>query len=363
MNIATLRESDVPSPYRKWRRYPEYRSTDISWLSKMPRHWKSLRLKHLGKAVIGLTYSPSDICSEDGGTLVLRASNIQDGRIVRGDNVFVNTRIPQGLRTCENDILICSRNGSRHLVGKCALIGAEDVGLSFGAFTTAFRSKANRYLFWLFNSGLMTEQAGLYQTSTIFQLTTGILNEFRVPLPSSVEQTAISVFLEHETRLIDDLIESKRRLLDLGKERELAAITDFTGGTAVGSEQVRLGFYVDLLSGFAFKSEGFSQSEDDIPLLRGTNVGVGETDWTDVVRWDRTAATDYSAYALCDGDIVLGMDRPWVSAGIRIARIRNRDLPCLLLQRVARLRAKNGLLQDYLDLLLNSKHFLNSSSR
>ncbi|MGA2705868.1 MAG: hypothetical protein ABSH35_32900 [Isosphaeraceae bacterium] len=94
------------------------------------------KLKHLGQAQIGLTYDPSEIVDEGTGTLVLRSSNIQGGRIVFDDNVFVKKEIPSRLITQSGDILICSRNGSRALIGKNAKIDCDSAGQSFGAFMT-----------------------------------------------------------------------------------------------------------------------------------------------------------------------------------------------------------------------------------
>ena len=65
-------------------------------------------------------------------------------------------------------------------------------------------------------------------------------------------------------------------------------------------------------------------------------------------------------YWLKDGDIVLGMDRPWISDGIRVAVIGEDDLPALLLQRVARIRALDGLDLDFLLLILSSQEFKDS---
>ena len=42
---------------------------------------------------------------------------------------------------------------------------------------------------------------------------------------------------------------------------------------------------------------------------------------------------------MMEGDLVLGMDRPIVSAGLKLAEVGRGDLPALLVQRVARLRA------------------------
>ena len=106
------------------------------------------------------------------------------------------------------------------------------------------------------------------------------------------------------------------------------------------------------MTGFPFKSEGFTDDADDVPLLRGTNVGVGQIDWTDVVYWPRSEASDWSEYELRPGDIVIGLDRPFISAGIRVSRLGPEDVPSLLLQRVARIRAVSMFEQMYLFYLL-----------
>ena len=58
-----------------------------------------------------------------------------------------------------------------------------------------------------------------------------------------------------------------------------------------------------------------------------------------------------------EGDIVIGMDRPLISEGIRVAKVKESDLPCLLLQRVASIKANEHLYADYLLMLLSSNMF------
>jgi len=127
------------------------KDSGVEWLRKIPAHWEVKRLRHLGEAIIGLTYEPADVVGpDDQGVLVLRASNVSHGQIVLEDNVFVTCVIPDRLRTKLGDILICSRSGSRALIGKCAKIDGAAVGLTFGTFMTVFRSGYNDYLFWVF---------------------------------------------------------------------------------------------------------------------------------------------------------------------------------------------------------------------
>jgi type I restriction enzyme S subunit len=205
--------------------YARTKPSGVEWLGDVPEHWEVNRLRWVGEAIIGLTYSPTDVVSVSDGTLVLRSSNIQGGRIVLDDNVFVSAEIPQKLRTKANDIVICTRNGSRDLVGKTGKISERESGLTFGAFTAVFRSPANDYMFYVFNSGLFSFQAGLYQTSTIFQLTNGTINAFQIPLPPAAEQRAITAFLDRETGRVDRLAAKKRELIERLKEKRTALIS------------------------------------------------------------------------------------------------------------------------------------------
>ena len=204
--------------------YPAYKPSGVDWLGDMPAHWEVHRLKALGKAIIGLTYSPQDVVDEAEGTLVLRASNISEGRIVYRDNVFVRCSVPDRLVTQMGDILICSRSGSRALIGKSAKIDSLSSGLTFGVFMTIFRSEHNDYLHNVFNSKLFEYQSGAFLTSTINQLTLGIFNTFKIPWPPLPEQHAIARYLDHVDRRIQRYIDTKEQLIALLQEARQATI-------------------------------------------------------------------------------------------------------------------------------------------
>lgn len=205
--------------------YKTYRASGIDWLGDIPSHWEVKRLKHLGEAIIGLTYSPNDVVDEGQGTLVLRSSNIQNRRLSMDDSVYVTASIPPALRARAGDILICSRNGSRALIGKNIVIDEATAGSSFGAFMTVFRGSSNNYIRHVFNSYLFEAQSSSFLSSTINQLTSGNLLGMAVPLPSMAEQEAIAAFLDRETGKIDALVEEQRRLIELLKEKRQAVIS------------------------------------------------------------------------------------------------------------------------------------------
>lgn len=121
------------------------------------------------------------------------------------------------------------------------------------------------------------------------------------------------------------------------------------------ARQLQLGEVVDIQTGHPFKSSGYATSGAGVRLLRGDNVGQGTLRWAGAKRWP--TADGHTQFALDVGDVVLAMDRPWIDAGLKFASVRSADLPCLLVQRVARLRAKGGLRQDYLRYLIASPGF------
>ena len=180
------------------------------------------------------------------------------------------------------------------------------------------------------------------------------IRRLAIPVPPLDEQKRIVAFLRTRLAAVDALIATKERLLHLLGEKRQALIDHAVRRS--GGTPTKLGYVVDLLAGNAFASDGFLRGSG-VRLLRGVNVGVRHIRWDDTVGWDENDAAKYARFYLCPGDIVMGMDRPWISEGLRVARITAADVPSLLLQRVARLRAKGALLQDYLELLMLSTGF------
>jgi len=123
------------------------------------------------------------------------------------------------------------------------------------------------------------------------------------------------------------------------------------------SELVKLGDYVDVLTGYPFKSSGYIENPNGVRLLRGDNIGQGRIRWDNAKLWPADEFNVHKQYQLQAGDVVLAMDRPWIEAGLKCAEIRADDVPSLLVQRVARLRALPGLDQRYLAYLIRSPRF------
>lgn len=208
------------------KKYESYKDSGIEWIGEIPISWNVKKLKFIGNAIGGLTYSPNDVVEdESNGVLVLRSSNIQKGKLSLEDNVYVNLEISEKQTLKKGDILICSRNGSQHLIGKNICIDERTEGNTFGAFMMIFRSDNYHFLNHFFNSPIFTSQSGLFLTATINQLTSSTLNNFYLVLPSSIEeQTIIANYLDQKTTQIDNLIAKKEQFIQLLEEERVAVI-------------------------------------------------------------------------------------------------------------------------------------------
>lgn len=120
-----------------------------------------------------------------------------------------------------------------------------------------------------------------------------------------------------------------------------------------GWEVTSLGKHVHLQTGPAFKSADFS--DVGIKLARGDNVKEGRFQWGDKTRYWSDVDKTLTKYLLDTGDMLIGMDGSKV--GKNRTRVRESDLPCLLVQRVARLTKKNTICSNFIFLLISSQYF------
>ena len=111
----------------------------------------------------------------------------------------------------------------------------------------------------------------------------------------------------------------------------------------------------DIIVGYPFASEKFNTDGQGTRLVRGKNITTGTLRWGDDTRWWDDNSIDLSKYALKSDDIVIGMDGSLV--GKNYAKISPNDLPLLLVQRVACVRAKAGYDQRFLWSCISSSNF------
>lgn len=122
-----------------------------------------------------------------------------------------------------------------------------------------------------------------------------------------------------------------------------------------------IGSAAKLQSGYAFKSDTFKKS--GVRLLRNANILPRKVYWDDTVFLSEQDSEKYPGYVLHDGDVLISLDRPIISSGIKVARVGADDLPALLVQRVGRfLLDPDKLDLDYLYAYLQTDLFISEVS-
>jgi type I restriction enzyme S subunit len=333
--------------------YPAMKDSGVSWLGPVPEHWAVLPIRALFSEV-----NERDHPDEQMLSVTITKGVIPQKALLEGSSKKDGSNQDKSAYklVCPADL---AYNKMRAWQGA---IGVSDLrGIVSPAYVVV-RLRDNNcvgYFHHLFRTPQFAKEAERWSygiTSDMWSLRPEHFKMIYCLLPPREEQAAIVRFLDYADRRIRRYVRAKLRLIELSNEATIAILSSLLPA-ATGKEGAKLAHFVDLLPGFAFPSVSFSTDDRDIRLLRGVNVAPGSIRWLQTVYWPRPEYERFGLYQLRDGDLVIGMDRPWIRSGIRVAQIAAADLPALLLQRVGRLRSKLGLEQGYLRLLLMSRYF------
>ena len=173
---------------------------------EIPSTWRWVKLGDIAQSNIGLTYKPSDITQD--GVPVMRSNNIQNGVICNDEIVRVNTKLLDSQVLNNGDLLICARNGSKKLVGKCALVNNLQETTSFGAFMAVCRSDMNNWLYHVLSSEYFKNYLDDSNSTTIHQVTQKMLLAFEIPLPPLREQDRIYSKIKELYNFLDNITDA-----------------------------------------------------------------------------------------------------------------------------------------------------------
>ena len=347
-------------------RYPKYKDSGVEWLGKVPAHWEVKRIGYY------FNERREKVSDKDYPAL----SVTKNGIVPQLDTAAKSDDGDNRKRVCNGDFVINSRSDRK------GSAGASDLEGSVSLICTVLRPQEHvhtPFIHHLLRSQPFQEEFYRNGKGIVADLWSTNYSEMRnilLGMPPLAEQTAIAEFLDRETGKIDELVAEQRRLMELLKEKRQAVIShavtrglelaaplkpsgiEWLGDVPSHWQVGKCGFYLTILSGFAFPSSGFSEDETNAKLLRGINVGVSRLKWDETIYWQRAPDDDLDIYEMRAGDLVIGMDRPLIAEGIRVAKVKEGDLPCLLLQRVASLKTGDRLNADYLLALLSSEMFV-----
>lgn len=299
-----------------------------------------------GRADEEIAFVPMDAVGEDGGL------KYQERRPV--------SSVLTGYTLFKRDDVILAKITPCMENGKAAHLG--ELTTEYGAGSTEFHvlrpgPRLNgRFLFYLIwnpafrakAEGRMTGSAGQKRVPADF------LRDMEIPLPPLKDQARIAAILDKA-----DAIRRKRhQALYLAGQLLRSVFLDMFGDPVLnpnGWPTKRLDQVADVLVGNPFQSTLYV--DEGVRLCRGANVLPTRLNWDDVKFWSSDDRSTYSKYELAENDVILALDRPWISSGIKVAQVRKEDLPALLVQRVARIRGKSAAWNAFIYFMLCQKAF------
>ena len=161
------------------------------------------------------------------------------------------------------------------------------------------------------------------------------IKDYPIPIPSKSEQERIVSILDTFTSSIANLkeqIKERRKQYEHYRDQLL----DLEGKEGVEMKKIKE--VCDTMSGYPFDSSRFS--ENGIRLMRGMNVKRGYFDFSEDLNKFWSTSDGLESYLLKENDIIISMDGSLVGRSFSYV---NKDLlPLLLVQRVARIRAKEN---------------------
>lgn len=258
-----------------------------------------VKLGDIGEIFIGLTYKPENVSTE--GMIVLRSSNIQDGELDFNDTVRVNCPVRENLLVKPNDILMCSRNGSAKLVGKCTMLPRMSEPMTFGAFMTIIRTPYNSYLRYFFDSSAFRNQIKGSATTTINQITRKMLDEIEVPVFDVESQIRITTQFEKLSKLIAMRKEQLAKLDELVKAR----FVEMFGDSLHNRNTVSLEEISDFVTVGIANSATHAYADSGIVMLRNQNIKENYLDDNDLIYITPDFAKKYGSKQLAENDILV----------------------------------------------------------
>ena len=270
-----------------------------------------VRLGKVAEYVRGVAYKTGEDLSAElgkGYVTLLRANNIQNGKLVLDDVQYVDrAKVKPRQLLKKGDILICASSGSKRLVGKAAFV-PEDMDVTFGAFCCVMRPCGinAEYLSYYFQSNAYRK--AIEETSTgsnINNLKANDLTNLSIKGYGSNTGWICSLF-HSACELLDSANRQLALLDDLVKSRFIEMFGDpcDPGSSSAKSRiysfcELRIGPF-----GSALHKEDYMTGGH--PLVNPSHIIGGAIRPDENLTIDDGKYESLAAYHLLPGDVVLG---------------------------------------------------------
>ena len=300
------------------------------------------KLGDLGLIITGNTpktsdaqnYATNDIC-------FVKPSDIADGTITHlaDSEFYISEYARSKARVLPPKCILVTCIG---IIGKVAI---NDVECAFNQQINAIVPNKNMCIAEYVAYAIQSKQAEIQDIANapvVPIINKTQFSNIEIPIPSLEVQKDIVSKLDKISNVIALRKEQLAKLDQLVKSRFIELFGDPVDNPK-GWKKDKAENYIDLLSGFPFDSSKYTES--GVNICGGLIIMPQRIEWGDCKHW--CSIDGYEEYALNENDIVIALDRPWISEGFKIAMVEAEHLPALLIQRTARIRAI-GLNQFYL---------------
>lgn len=174
--------------------------------------------------------------------------------------------------------------------------------------------------------------------ATVKGITQEELYKLEIAYPPLDEQIRIAHLLGKVEGLVAQRKQHLKQLDDLLKSIFLEMFGDPVRNEK-GWKKKSCNDVAEVVTGYPFKSDLYTDDASQIRLCGGLIIYPQKIEWEKCNFWPQQLLPGLERYLLEVNDIVLAMDRPWISSGLKICTVDEQGQGALLVQRTARLRA------------------------
>lgn len=319
--------------------------------------WRYLKIEDFCSTGSGGTPSRSKPEYYEGGDIPwIKSGDLKDSKIYDANEYITAAGLENSsAKIVEKDSILIAMYGAT--VGRLAILGinaaTNQAICNIRPDTTIADIK---YLYYFLKSkfSYFVENAVGGAQPNISQ---GLIKSLEVPLPSLDEQKRIADILDKA----DAIRQKREQAIKLADDFLCATFLDMFGDPVENPKKLKkapITELADVITGFAFKSnEYISDTPESVRLCRGANTLTGYLDWADTKFWLKNKLEKLDNYLIKAGDIILAMDRPWISSGLKVCIFPENQRETYLVQRVARLRPRCESYTNYIYSCIKSPAF------
>jgi len=305
--------------------YPRYKDSGVKWIGEIPDQWIAVAIKRIVEVPVtdGPHETPEFL---DEGVPFVSAEAIKNDRIdfsrKRG---FISRedheRYSQKYLPRRGDIYMVKSGAT---TGNIAAVETDEefnIWSPLAVIRPHTRRAATRFVFFFMKSRPFMQGVELgWSFGTQQNIGMGVIENLHLALPPIHEQESIGAFLDAKTAQIDELIEKKRRQIELLKEYRASVISEVvTKGLNpnVRMKDSGVGWIGKIpehwtlvaLKRIASVRYGLGQppkeKENGVPLVRATDLHAGKISIENIVRVDPSDVPKNRDAFLTEGEIIV----------------------------------------------------------